>query len=377
MKKYKIGIVTFPLEKSNVTPLSNLLGIIDYFSDQVYVITGNAGGDVTQKFKNPHFKLIYHTSGSNAITKVFNYAKTQLTLTYHMMKTSKNVDVWIFPIGGEALLPCVVLAKIQRKPVIMSLTSSTGSMMMHHQNPLTPIVVLFVKLNCILATKIILYSSTLISEWKLEEFRSKILITHRHYLDFNSFNVTTPLANRVPKFGYVGRITREKGLLNFTLALPTILDAQQDIRVLIGGDGQLMETIETSLQKMGIAAHVDLPGWIPHEDLPKFLNQLRLLILPSYVFEGLPNIILEAMACGTPVLATPVGMIPDIIIDGKNGFIMENNSSECIVENVIRALNSPDLEQIAENGRYYVEENHTFEKVVAKWGEILEVLNKS
>ncbi|HQE50392.1 MAG TPA: glycosyltransferase family 4 protein [Fervidobacterium sp.] len=79
-----------------------------------------------------------------------------------------------------------------------------------------------------------------------------------------------------------------------------------------------------------------------------------------------------AMACGTPVLATPVGAIPDVIIDGKTGFIMENNSPECIAANVIRALSSPDLERIAEAGRRFVEENFTFENVVARWKEVLE-----
>lgn len=112
---------------------------------------------------------------------------------------------------------------------------------------------------------------------------------------------------------------------------------------------------------------------ISHDDLPRYLNQLRLLVLPSYT-EGLPNIMLEAMACGTSVLATPVGAIPDVIIDGKTGFIMENNSPECIAENVIRALNSPALDKIAEEGRRFVEENFTFEQVIERWKEVLEGL---
>ncbi len=81
---------------------------------------------------------------------------------------------------------------------------------------------------------------------------------------------------------------------------------------------------------------------------------------------------LEVMACGIPVPATPVGAIPDVIIDGKTGFIMENNSPECIAANVIRALSSPDLERIAENGKRFVEGNFTFERVIERWKEVLE-----
>ena len=63
--------------------------------------------------------------------------------------------------------------------------------------------------------------------------------------------------------------------------------------------------------------------------------------------------------------------IPDVILNGKTGLIMENNSPECIAANVIQALNSPDLEQITENGRRFVEENFSFESTVVRWKEVL------
>jgi glycosyltransferase involved in cell wall biosynthesis len=82
--------------------------------------------------------------------------------------------------------------------------------------------------------------------------------------------------------------------------------------------------------------------------------------------------LLGALTRGTPVLATPVGAIPDVIIDRKTGFTMVNNSSVCIAANVIRALSSSDLERIAANGRRFVEKHFTFEKTVENWKGIFQ-----
>ena len=92
----------------------------------------------------------------------------------------------------------------------------------------------------------------------------------------------------------------------------------------------------------------------------------------SYLTYTYPTVHDYAMACATLVIATPVEAIPDVIIDGKTGFIMENNSPECIAENVKRALDSPDLERIAEEGRRFVEEYYTFERTVENWKSILQ-----
>lgn len=119
---------------------------------------------------------------------------------------------------------------------------------------------------------------------------------------------------------------------------------------------------------------VELTGWIPHDELPDYSNMLKLIVLPSYT-EGLPNVMLEAMACGTPVLATPVGTIPDVIKDGETGFIMENNNPECVAENVIRVLEHPDLDKIVKNARELVEKEYTYEAAVERYRMILKELS--
>jgi len=265
------------------------------------------------------------------------------------------------------LFPMIV-AKICNKKVYWLLSAEIPLSSNCTSSKLT---VVLSKICCNLCNGIVLYSASLVSYWNLERYRHKILIAHEHFIDFEAFTITAPLPGRPPLVGYIGRLSEEKGVQHFAQALPLILCERPDLHIFIGGDGQLKEAIETSLQEEGLTAYVDLPGWISHDDLPRYLNQLSLLILPSYS-EGLPNIMLEAMACGTPVLATPVGAIQDVILDGKTGFIMENNSPECIAENVVRALNSPDLEQIAEDGRRFVEENFTFGKTVESWKGILQ-----
>jgi glycosyltransferase involved in cell wall biosynthesis len=115
---------------------------------------------------------------------------------------------------------------------------------------------------------------------------------------------------------------------------------------------------------------VILTGWIPQNELPHYLNEFRLLIVPSDT-EGLSNIVLESMACGTPVLSTPVGALPDFIKDGETGFIMANNSPDSIQQNVMRSLSFPHLERIIINTQDLLKREFTFESAVKRYSGIL------
>ncbi len=386
MKKrhQNIGIVIFPIyeagdfllsndtEAGNV-PLSNLVDILHHFSDKLYVITGDKEWVLFKKDDEMHVSEIQHKGGASLFTRILNYTYTQLRLSFRLAKLSKKVKLWIFFMGAEGLVLPMLTAKLLRRQVVITLTGFRAAISKQEKDPLLKIADLLVKINLALSDRIIAYSERIVAKHHLEGYRNKISIAQRHFLNFNQFKIQRPLSQRDNLVAYIGRLSEEKGILNFMEALPRILDKRSGISFLIGGDGQLRGRVEEYLGKANLNSQVKFAGWIPHDELPGYLNDVRLLVLPSYT-EALPNIMLEAMACGTPVLATTVGAIPDIIKDGETGFIMEDNSPDCIARNITRALEHPDLEKIADNAYAFVESEYTYEAAVERYRKILDAL---
>jgi len=371
MKKPNIGVITFPISEAGNIPLSNLVDILEALSNNFYLITGNDGYTFFKDDKRIHAYGIKHERGTNSFTRIIKYIYVQLKISYQLAKVAKKVDLWIFFIGGDSLLLPMLTAKLLREKVVLAFAgSSVGTLKATNDNFFKPVEILS-KINCMLSNRILLYSPNLIKEWNLEKYRNKISIAHKHFLDFDKFKIKKKFGERDNLVGYIGRLSEEKGTLNFVKAIPEISKEKDNLEFLIGGDGQLCDKIKKHLDENNLNDKVKLAGWIPHDELPDYLNELKLVVLPSYT-EGLPNLMLEAMACDTPVLATSVGAIPDMITDGETGFIMGNNSPACIAENVIRAIEHPDLEMIVGNARVLVEREFTYEAAVEKYRKILE-----
>ena len=302
----------------------------------------------------------------------------QLKTLFHLGRNMRHASIVVFFLeGGMSLLPMLAARLAGKKTVMVVTYSSPQVLRERYLNSVGGMLLrgvssLFERVNYGLAHRLVVYSPTVVSCFGLETFRHKISIAPRHFLDFETFVAQKPLHEREALVGYIGRLSSEKGIIKFLDAIPEVLKTADDVTFLIGGDGPLRSRVEQYAAEP--ERRTSYAGWVSREELPHYLNRLKLLVIPSYT-EGLPNIMLEAMACGTPVLATPVGAIPDIIVDGESGFLMESNSPECIADNISRALRHPDLERIARNARALVERDFTFEKAVDRYRRILQAVS--
>ena len=369
MKKLNIGILTFPIGANGITPLSNLVDIIYLLSNELHLITGNDGYTFFKEDTRIHAYGIKHEKSKNTFARIFRFVYTQLKISYNLAKIRRNVNIWIFFIGGEGLLLPMLTARVLGKKVVLSLAGFPTKGSQLQKDPTSKPTDFLSKINLILSNRIVVYSENIVKERGLEKYRNKVSIAKKHFLDFDKFKVKKQFAERKNTIGYIGSLHKIKGILNFVQAIPVILEKENKIKFVICGGGVLFNEIEEIIGENNLNDKVKLTGWIHHDELPDYLNELKLVVVPSYT-EGLPNVMLEAMACGTPVLATPVGAIPDMITDSETGFILENNSPEGIAENVIRALNHQNLDEIVKNARELMEKEFTYEAAVERYRKI-------
>jgi glycosyltransferase involved in cell wall biosynthesis len=143
---------------------------------------------------------------------------------------------------------------------------------------------------------------------------------------------------------YIGRVAREKGLYETLQGLRLALELGVDARLVVAGSGGEESRLRRYAQALGIAGRVCFVGLVFGNDKVKLLFGADVMLLPSYS-EGLPYALLEAMAAGVPVIATPVGAIPDVVSDGIHGFLVPPRDGKAIAESL--AILAGDREKIS------------------------------
>ncbi len=181
--------------------------------------------------------------------------------------------------------------------------------------------------------------------------------------NFIETSVFIPNRDREPEpglIGFVGRLTPEKNLE----ALIEAAAGYDRIRLRFIGDGHLRPQLAAQAQKLAVT--VEFLGNIPNHELPRYLRQCQVFAYPS-LYEGHPKALLEAMACGLPVITTPVPGIDSLITHRNNGYLCANTSAAAIREGLETILDDDLLcQQMAEQARRFVVENFSLEKVLEK-----------
>lgn len=361
-----IGVLTFAVSKAGVVPLSNLVSVLRSGDNNVYLITDDHGYDHFKNNADIHVYNIEHESHPNGFINMLSYVHKQSLIAYKIIKDLRHIDTWIFFFNSDTMVIPLIILKVLRKKTILALPSSSQKIHAYASANLVTIIKTLSNTSYRLADRIILYSPGLITEWNLSQYRNKIRIAHEHYINFDEFKLTTGVGSRPEMIGFIGRLDAEKGIMNFIEAIPEILSSHPDARFMIIGDGNQKEMAQKFIEENRLGDRVKLVGWVQHSELPSHLNAMKLLVIPSYT-EGLPNTMLEAMACGTPVLASSVGSIPDYIKDGYNGFIMKDNSPDHIAGHVKRILGCSNMENICINGIKAVEAEFAYEATVKRY----------
>ncbi|HET7730638.1 MAG TPA: glycosyltransferase family 4 protein [Usitatibacter sp.] len=143
---------------------------------------------------------------------------------------------------------------------------------------------------------------------------------------------------------YIGRIAREKGLYESLQAMRLALELGVDARLTVAGAGPEEARLRRYAAALGIAQRATFVGPVFGSDKVNLLAGADVMLLPSYA-EGLPYALLEAMAAGIPVLATPVGAIPDVVTPGTHGYLVPVRDGKSLAEAL--ALLSGDRDQLS------------------------------
>jgi glycosyltransferase involved in cell wall biosynthesis len=167
--------------------------------------------------------------------------------------------------------------------------------------------------------------------------------------------------------GAAGRLSPEKGFEQLIRAAPKVLAAVPNAGFVIFGDGPLRCNLQQQIAELALQADFVLAGF--REDLDRLVSGLDLLVLPSFT-EGMPNVVLEAMAASVTVVATAVGGTPEVVADGITGWLVPPGNPPELARRIIDVLSDSERETMGRRGRQHVEEHFTFAAQAQKYLEL-------
>jgi glycosyltransferase involved in cell wall biosynthesis len=171
---------------------------------------------------------------------------------------------------------------------------------------------------------------------------------------------------------YTGILRARKGLFDLLDCAEQVCSVDPTIKFVIAGTGPFLGKVETAIQRKRLHGKVILLGRVSSAKLIELYQNATIHVIPSH-YEGLPTVLLEAMACGLPVVATDIGGNREVISNGVNGFLVPPKTPKVMAETILKLLGDDGLrKRTGKAARETIEKQYTWDKIADHFTSIYE-----
>jgi glycosyltransferase involved in cell wall biosynthesis len=364
-----VCVVTHPLSAAGENATRTLLEILAAVTT-VSLVTVDLPATSQIRDRHEVVELSAQSAGESVPTAAVRFLRNQLRMAATIRRREESVVLFF---GATSYLLPILVARLAGKTVLVEPRGDvplTLRVSWERRMPaplarlLAGAVWTLERAGYHVADGIVTYTPAMAAQLGVDDFEEKLYPDGARYVDTDTFSVQTPLAERDRVVGFVGRLDEEKNVRALAAAARKL---PEGVTVRFVGDGPLRRDLEATAPADD---SVEFTGWVDHDDVPAALNAMQLLVLPSQPTEGLPTTILESLACGTPVVATPVSGVPDVVRDGETGFLLDSSDPDALATAIETALEA-DLAAVSRRGRELIEASYSFEAATERYRAML------
>ncbi|ADQ84985.1 glycosyltransferase family 4 protein [Methylovorus sp. MP688] len=216
------------------------------------------------------------------------------------------------------------------------------------------------------------YTRSQLYRWADFEDWGKIHVVHCG-LEESFYSVPAVALPQRSRLVCVGRICEQKGQLLLIQATYLVKEMGLDFELVLAGDGEMRAIVEQQIAKLGLQEQVKITGWISGDQVREEILNASALVLPSFA-EGLPVVIMEALALKRPVLTTYVAGIPELVVHHENGWLFPAGDVYALRDAIVDFLNTPvdKLNAMGEAGFTRVIQRHAIDAEVQKLDKLFQ-----
>ena len=359
MSKIKeVIILTNPLPSHNESPALSLQKFISIFPDEFQKISvvctnyQNIAFDISKKpiaILNVNLK-----KGPGLIKKGYFHLLSQVKVC-QLLRTCNNKNSAVFFWIADKMIIPFIYCVFKKRQIYYFLMGNVSNEKAKNsiKSQISRILIRFMSAR---SDYVCVESASVMDQWPSIKRKKNSLIIHL-FVDVSKFTKVLKIKDRPNTIGMLTRLAGGKHVIEAIEAFSEWNIKNSSWKLQIIGDGPDRKRCQEIIARGN--SNIELCGWVDNKKLPDYINQWKILLLPTSA-EGLPNSLLECMACGTPALTNRIGGIPDVVRHAINGWFLRGTKKE----EIIRGLDSlPDIETmelISNNAVCTVREKYSY-----------------